>query len=335
MNKDTDWGLIKRWLDGDRSEESQKQVESWLNADSSNQELLAELEDRWEQQTTEEFDSIQAYTEVKEKMEQESRKTPVREIYPTRRKRSWIRIAATVMLIAAAGFMAFWLTDSEPADIAHKYVISQTLTGQTAKVNLPDGSVAYLNAGSSLKYAETFGTDTREVILTGEAFFEVTRDTLHPFLVKTGDVTTQVLGTSFNVRAYENPEVTVATGKVSVSINGTNERVFLNPGQQATRNLETGSLETREVNPILYTSWKDEVLVFDEFSLAEAAIMLERKYHVSIDIQNRSLADCVMVGQHQNKSLENLLLAMQYVLEFEYEFTSPKAVTITGKGCQE
>ena len=157
-----------------------------------------------------------------------------------------------------------------------------------------------------------------------------------------------VLGTSFNVKAYRGKisEVTVATGKVHVEIRDQksvehtrspfgNASYTLTRGQQAVYNPETKSLIQQKTDLKIYLAWKEKNLIFNEITLSKAIAMLERKFGVTINIQNTKLGQCEIIGEFNHQSLENILKALQFVLGFEYNYVSENQIEISGKGCNE
>ncbi|PTT02338.1 anti-sigma factor [Pedobacter sp. HMWF019] len=165
-----------------------------------------------------------------------------------------------------------------------------TPNGGQYQVILPDGTKVYLNAASSLKYPVTFNGAERRVTLTGEGYFEVTKDAKHPFVVATLGQTVKVLGTHFGVSSYPNEPVrtTLAEGSVQVSLSAPLHPVtsrdlttVLIPGQQAINN--GSSLEKIQVNPSDYLGWKDGLFIFNHTPLNNVLQQIARWYNVQVD----------------------------------------------------
>ena len=185
-------------------------------------------------------------------------------------------------------------------------------------------------------YSSFAGKAVREVELKGEAFFDVARDTLHPFIVKTGNVKTQVLGTSFNINSYaENKDlkVTVATGKVQVSDTISNQSVFLTPNEQASFNFKSEALTKQTVDLQEYISWKDNIIYFNKVTINEAVAILEKWYGVKIQLENKAIGDCIISGKYSNDNLKNILDGIKYIKNIDYEFTSGQTIILKGKSC--
>ena len=154
-------------------------------------------------------------------------------------------------------------------------------------MTLADGTRVWLNAETEMRYPVVFGKDTREVYVKGEAYFEVAKDASCPFIVHASGVATRVLGTSFNVMAYEGEErveVTLVTGKVEVGNAG--NKCSLVPGWQAVVDQETHRITRKEVNVAAYTSWRNGLFDFGEMTLEELVVKLSRWYDVDFVFEN-------------------------------------------------
>lgn len=248
---------------------------------------------------------------------------------------SLMKIAASVLLVACLGIGSYISYRHMPApDLV--WMEKTTRRGQKATIKLSDGTIVYLNADSKLSFPEHFQTDRREVLLEGEAFFEVVKNSNRPFIIKSGQLTTTVLGTSFSIKAFEGEplRVTVATGQVKVNTQegeGISEEVLLRPHQQA---YYDGKLRKREVDIREFIAWKDKIIHFEEISLSEAAIVLERWYNMTIVIENKAIQDCKISGQYIDESLVNIMESFQHILGIRYRFEEGRKLIIEGKECK-
>lgn len=203
----------------------------------------------------------------------------------------YLRNAAIWLLVlcsAGAALYVFKHREREIRPVVTRHV--EAATGERKEVVLPDGSRVWLNAGSSIDYPLVFQGNGRHVSLAGEAFFEVTRDPAHPFVIRSGALRTQVLGTSFNIKAYPDDSaiaVSVVTGQVQVSSAHTS--VALSPDQQAVYGKSDDHLISRPYpNAAALASWKDGKLQFRNKPLHEVVRTLERRFAVSISVDGPS-----------------------------------------------
>ena len=185
-------------------------------------------------------------------------------------------------------------------------------------LNLTDGTVVTLNADSKIHYPAQFSGKERQVLLEGEAFFEVAKDSLRPFIVKTNGIDVRVLGTCFNLKAYpdEDQQTTLVKGSVRVSYN--HQQVLLNPGEQVTCIDQELNVAKVDIKP--YVAWKDERFVFENEPLEGVLKKLERWYNIDVFIQNPALKDMRFTGnlpkyENIDKVLE--LLALTTRVKFE------------------
>lgn len=221
-------------------------------------------------------------------------KPPVRTISRLSR---WIGYAAACLILLGTCYWYFMQyrsgNDVQETGMAMKEQANPR--GQRSVITLPDSTIVYLGAASSIRYPEKFGHAGRELTLAGEAFFEVAHDPEHPFIVHTGDIQTRVLGTSFNIDAFNNVVVSVNTGKVQVTRmdsldKGAQPVALLTRGQQVTwdRNTERTNLSTVDQEEI--KEWVAGKRTFVNARLDEIAATLERWGHMDIRFREEDLA---------------------------------------------
>lgn len=166
-------------------------------------------------------------------------------------------------------------------------------------LTLTDGTKIWLNSETIIRYPVNFTGEKREVYLEGEAFFKVTKNTGQPFIVHTTRTEVEVLGTEFNVRNYNNePEIvtTLVNGSVRLTSDVENEQIVLKPGEQGNIDKSTGALNIQEVDPYLYTAWKDARFVFRNTRMEELLNTLARWYDLQIFYQNNAVKDICFTG---------------------------------------
>lgn len=176
---------------------------------------------------------------------------------------------------------------------------------------LADGTKVWLNSESSLTYPVYFSGNTREVYLTGEAYFDVTSDKEVPFIVKTAKSDVKVYGTQFNVMAYEDDKVietTLVEGSIAMLYN--NEEVQVRPGQQARIALGMTEISIREVDTQLYTDWKNGIFRFEEMNLKEVATKLSRWYDVDFYFANEEVKTRTISGALKRSTDFDLFMSL-------------------------
>ncbi|MFY0654222.1 MAG: DUF4974 domain-containing protein [Cyclobacteriaceae bacterium] len=240
---------------------------------------------------------------------------------------SWtIKIAASIILVLG---IAYFLQDNSAIE-DNNAIVELTLLekstpkGQKTTFMLPDGSKVKLNSDSYIKYEEV--KERRNVYLAGEAFFEVTKDADRPFTVFSGNVQTTALGTSFNVRAYPDDQVTkvyLATGKVKVSEfnKEEGETLMLEPGDAAGYDKDLGKLAYRSFSAENSLSWSEGTIIFDNAEFHEVKKVLERWYGVNIHVNRNPDSGWRINGSFKNESLENILNSIHFTTPFQYSLS--------------
>lgn len=250
-----------------------------------------------------------------------------------RLKANFWKVAASILLVAVVG-LAIKLYDSEqtPTIATVEVINEETPRGQKSVIELPDGSIVHLNSATKLTFPKVFGK-TREVSLTGEAFFVVKHDTDRPFAVKVGTTAVNVLGTTFNVKAtgQQDAAITLVSGKVHVA--SASDQRTLSPGEQAIVDQHTNAVTTSKVNIRQFISWKENIIYFDQTPLHEAVDMLESWYDTEIIVESARIDRCSITGQYKNEALENVLESLGFLLGAKVNFSDPKRVIISGGEC--
>ncbi len=196
---------------------------------------------------------------------------------------------------------------------------------------LPDGTKVFLNAGTTLRYPDCFVGATREIILSGEAYFMVAKDAEHPFIVKTGDVNVQVLGTIFNINAYPDGEwirTTLVEGKVKTECN--HQNIVMEPGTQVAYNKSLQLVDYKPVDVSLYTSWIEGYYDFEEMELGELMQIISRWYDIPIDFASPDLKKIKFSGRLQRyESAEQLFKMLRYIREITFEIIDHRIIIQT------
>lgn len=251
------------------------------------------------------------------------------------------RVAA--VFIVGIGLAAFFYSRRDSTSKTSETIAAREVAPvekSSSVIYLSDGSVVWLKGESRLDFPKTFTGFTREVTLTGEAFFEVAKDRSKPFIIHSANLTTRVLGTSFNIKDYENEEsteVAVVTGKVSVSVNKPVaekvSEIILRPNQKATYSRKKNFFVQSELNDLQpYQSLVKTKLAFNETPLMEILTLLNVTYDVTITLGDERMKDCIITADLTDESLIVSLKILSKAIGAEYEIVG-KEVKLTGPGC--
>ena len=212
---------------------------------------------------------------------------------------------------------------SKTSAVAHQEITSPS--GIRTKINLPDGTKVWLNAGSTLTFPVQFVGSERTVDLSGEAFFDVFKNKKSPFVVRSSKARVKVLGTSFNFRSYEaekNIEVVLREGKVLFESEYGNRKsdMVMQPGTRLVTDKESGEIELTRENINKYIAWHENKLVFDESPIQELALKLERWYGIEVIIDDDQLNNYRFTTTFEGEPLQTVLelLELSSPIEIQY-----------------
>ncbi len=248
------------------------------------------------------------------------------------------RIAAGIaVLISLAAWLLFFRQHPARNETSHM-LTKAAPANRTDSLRLPDGTLAVLNKGSRITYPERFGTRERKIVLSGEAFFDVTPQQT-PFIIHAGNTITRVLGTSFNVRAYEHDEqvkIAVITGKVDVHANQGQQAapMVLIPGQEAVYTKSSHTIKKAAADAALAIAWKEGKIRFRNTPFPEAIATLCDMYNVKI-IYRENLRNCPLFADfNSNDKVEDILDFLCRSLNGKVSRDHDGTYLLTGPGCR-
>ena len=232
---------------------------------------------------------------------------------------SFSRVAALVILVFTLGFaLSYILSNNLHNESEIVWFNTNVSRGEKSQLLLPDGSKVWMNSESTISYPSNFLEGSREIILEGEAFFEVAKYEGKNFTVKTHDYNIEVLGTKFNVMAYTDfnrTETSLIEGHVQIQKGS--QTVDLEPGQMLT--FKNKQFSVQKTNTFHSGSWKDDKFSFDHITFSEMVVRLERWYDVDIIMKDETLNDIVYSGVFKNEeTIWQVLNSIQMTLPIKY-----------------
>jgi transmembrane sensor len=323
LSQDQIDSLIINTLGGIATAEDEQTLQYWIAQNRANERYFMQMRDIWESTATETalFDKEEAYRRFKSRIAAYAQTTT--------RKRSFafapfFRWTAAVVIAFVLGGVTFYsLNRLSKSD--KFYTVSVPL-GSKSKIELPDHTTVWLNAGSTLKYDQNFAKNRRNVILEGEAYFEVAKNRKMPFTVNGKEMAVRVLGTKFNIRSYaEDPtvDVTLLEGSVNLTnhLVAGNPSCLLKPNEKATLNKQNGALRVEPVEASNWREWTRGKLVFDAEYFGQIIRRLEREYNVMINVQDKSLLKRKFYGDFRKaQSIQEIFNIMTTGNQFHYTF---------------
>lgn len=321
--------LITNHLAGETSADEERELLAWINRNELNKRHYHDLKKAFQlaEQHFTASSSEDLPIDLDKEWDQFTQNIGATKERQLSVSRVWLRIAATVLLLMATGAILYYFASPET-------VVYQTAANKET-VTLPDGSQVILNHYTSLSYDPDFGDKHRAVNLDGEAFFDVQPDAAKPFIVLTENATVQVLGTSFNVNAYdslEEVEVVVETGIVSLQSNQSDAKVELMAGQRGIYSKTNERIASAENDDVNFLSWSTQRMVFVDSDLRSVIETLEKTYHAEITISTEIPASCIVTVTFDQQTLESVLKVLESTLNLKYTING-NIVEITEAGC--
>lgn len=332
--------LMKRYLDNTCTRQEMDELLDYIKENPEDEQLIDAVPETLKEERYDADRDMDAGALSWSEMQKKLKDLPANESVTYRERFPW-KVAASILLTAACiGTFFFWQENKNGWVADDKPSLKnnvRTSADEHRLIVLPDGSKVWLNHNSKLTQETAFNTRTREVTLDGEAFFDIRHDPGRPFIIKTGEVKTTVLGTAFNIRAFPGEDavtVTVTRGKVRVE--GENRKGgTITANQQITLNLQSEKVEEKVVNAAAVSQWIKGDLILHDITLGEVEEILEERYSVEIRFDNPLLKECRFTSTFfQQASVDEVLTAICLVNGAKYELHD-KVIIIYGDGCDE
>lgn len=354
--------LIARQLSGEASATELRELENLLHLNPAYRQTAQQLTHIWQSHSVPDADFMEAtYLAHEERMKLQGINMNAETTEETQQSRfkkiSFFKIVSAVAFVSLLilGSWKFFSADNDLAGSANNRAALanvnevKTPRGARTKIQLPDGTNVWLNAGSKLSYDKIMDGKERVVFLTGEAFFDVVKNAKRPFIIHTSKIDIRVLGTQFNVKAYEEDKTTETSllrGSVEVFLKSNpskkyllkpNEKLVLSnslaaPAMQDIKQSETSKQDAAIAEPqvaitaLRYlhdeqnaeSSWTRNILSFTDESFSEVAKKMERWYNVTIEFKNIKWEDKFLSGSFENETLDQALAALKFTTGFKF-----------------
>jgi transmembrane sensor len=250
----------------------------------------------------------------------------IHSLFPGGKTNRYIMLcAAAVVLVILTGLLFVYRFDVKPP-IPVTYSSVTTGKGERKKLTLPDGTMLTMNAGTTISIPSDFGDTTRELVLEGQATFDIQQNIEKPFIIRTGNIRTVVLGTAFDIKAYpgeKGVQVAVLNGKVRIEKQENNHTEVLAPGvtrnQLLTYDEGSGKHKLKPCKAEDIAGWRQNRLFFDHATLEEIAQVLERQYNTHITLIGTAKNKCRYTLQLKNEKLENALQLIEQLSGISYQ----------------
>ncbi|WP_299577971.1 FecR family protein [uncultured Sunxiuqinia sp.] len=319
--------LIIAELDGDITNAERARLLQWMSQSDRNARYYTKIKDLWESSVADVAEMAQTTQEWERFKNRINTTRPA--VLTIRRRINWSLTAAVV----AIGLLVGSLIMQNYKQKVPVYLTTIAPKGSVSQTILPDGTLIYLNAGSEIKYDVNETSKKREVFVTGEAWFDVKRNEKKPFIVHTPYYNVEVLGTQFNVKNYEAEHRVVTTlEKGSIRILSSDhlmfkEEIVLKPGEQLVFDKIHRKIQRKEhVDTHLYTSWKDNKLIFLDMLFGDLIKLLERKYDIEIEVVDQSILNEHYTGTIRNETILEVFEIIKHTHPIEYHVEERKII---------
>jgi len=329
--------LVTRKLSAEASPEELEELAGLIKQDPSLKEEYDILNRYWQQENQQQtantefaLQKILTQLGIETELKQETEESRVRKL-PVWKK--FTRIAAAVIALGGLSIGLYSLVNTSSSADNKSLVQKLNAKGVKSTIALADGSKVWLNADSKLQYPKSFTGNTREVYLNGEAFFDIEKNPSRPFIIHLAKGTIRVLGTSFNIKAYDNEpivETSVATGKVAfipkLKDNTEADTIFLTSNNKVIYQPETGKTTTAATVSEEDKAWTDGKLLFRSMLFEEIAIELERNFGKRVVFEDDEIKSYKLTGSFQNNTLSEILYYLSKTKSFSYSITDEQIV---------
>lgn len=320
--------LILSFLERKISSEELQVLRKWVKSSVENESYFKQMEEAWlltaSVKSKENYHKEQAYQNFSERIK--NGRGPVRNI---KILRNIINYAALMVLSFGIGVL---VTHWREVANSNKEVLTYSLEAPRKaklKINLPDGSLVWLNAASTLSYNSGFGIDNRDLSLQGEGYFEISKNPELPLIVSSGTSRVKVLGTKFNVQNYEDDEiirVALLEGMIDYSDDRYNKSIVLKPNQILTCNKKSMVLTVKNVNAGGSSSWINGEVFFNEEKFGYIAKVIERAFDVTVRFEDENLKNLIFYGDliFEVEDVVQVMEVMAATDKFAYRYDNKK-----------
>ncbi len=339
--------LLSRELSGEATPEEQQELKRLLKDDVALQKKYAVFQKMKNQQEKDKQPDVEKALQkvwLQIQQIQEAKPAVIGHKEKPERQSAWRLAGVAAAIIFVIGFGIVYLSaektnhnKTEQTAITGKKLNlteKQNTNGIRSSIVLSDGSKIWLNADSKLEYPTVFSGKTREVYLSGEAFFEVAKNPDRPFIIHLDNGTVRVLGTSFNIKAYKESkivETSVSTGRVAfIAIKkdayNAGDTTFLTPNKKAVYSIETGEIKTLSTISNDDKAWTEGRLIFKSLTFGDIAVELERTFGKKIMFADESIKQYRLTGSFENNSLDEILYYLSLSKPFTYRISDEEIV---------
>ncbi|HXK75140.1 MAG TPA: FecR domain-containing protein [Bacteroidaceae bacterium] len=320
--------LIQKLFTEGLEKSERETLVAWIQKDATHKHYFEEQQELWyismcANPKAKQYDWEKAYTHFIQRIDANQ--------HPQRTKlfdyMQLSKIAAIAILVIVVGVFAYWVGQSYASFSLDRLTTIEAPLGSKTKLVLPDGSTVWLNSGSKISYAQSFGHKNRDLALEGEAYFEVTKNKNLPFQLQMNGMRLKVLGTKFNVTDYPEDSITIVnllSGHVALENQIQKKSIMhLLPNERATFNNRSGKWKKSICEAQESTQWTSDYLLFEDLPLSEIIKTLNRAYdvHITLDSTKIDIANLRFYGKfiQSKNTIEDILTKIVHTKNLKYK----------------
>ena len=318
--------LLSAFFEGSLNQQDTDNVIAWKRESNANLQLFNESQKAWEKiellKRMKKYDADKALKEVHAKIDKRQKNGFLK---------TFQKIAAVLIVPMILATLYFSTRNTNQIISQNEWQTITTPPGSRSEFVLPDGTKVFLNSKTSMSYPIAFNGKVRNVILEGEAYFDVTENKKHPFIVNTGKIQIEVIGTEFKASNYGNEDLTeivLVEGSVDLFAEEDEGRRniirTLKPGEKASYVESENKLYYGEVDVEKYISWKEGILMFRDDSMEEVVRRMNRWFNVDIKLSGKDLGDYVYTATFEDETLAQVLKLLQLSAPIDVKFNPRK-----------
>ena len=331
-NEQTIDDLLAKYLADETNTHESDMIGEWIMESEDNQKTFNHSKIIWDgAKNHQKVDVDVAWAKLNITKKKEIESVDNQEVKPVV-KLNWLnnflKIAAVLVVL-----FGLWFVAAKQFTTPQNDVLTFKSGNQPIEKILPDGTKILLSKNSEITYPKNFEGDTREINLTGEGFFDVHHDATHPFIIHTQGTDVKVLGTSFNVRAYNaQVQVLVKTGRVQFSKN--NKQVILTKGQKGEILANVDTIIKSEISEVkIIVKENINSFVFNKMSLGEVAENLSKQFGKNIKFSQDKIKNCKLTATFENEKLENIIAVIAETFNLKVD-NQIDTIILSGEGCE-
>ncbi|WP_455592541.1 FecR family protein [Bacteroides sp.] len=309
--------LAIQYFEGKISREDETALFHYIERDESHRNIFRGWEQEWIATNESDLNTVNEWNSLQRKMRAQEAIIPMIPV----KQGLWRKIAAVaaIVILTAGSTLGVWKTvDALQPETCFTF---EAPYGEKSKMILADGTVVWLNSGSTLKYSNKFNTANRKVELNGEGYFEVTRQEGATFVVQTRGYDVVVKGTKFNISAYPDDSfisTTLLEGAVELDYKG--QQIKMKPGELLRLDIESGRFTRSFVNAIQSRAWAENRIEFDNITLKELVARLSRQYDVNIRLDSEEVGEKrFRISLRNRETIGEVMTALQKIIHITVE----------------